>query len=854
MQIMSDMAGDIKDQEVNVLDEILENADDDDLTAELNNEEKNSGIKKLTPTKPLTSSRKLQSKTSKSITKPPAKSTSGADLRSKSQKTAQSAPRKVAPKSTGSQSTTQTKVTVKQANSKPVTRQTRSASTLQQGEKATKTVIEKPLALSQKPPNSSQKPSGQKPVNSSQKPSGQKLVNSSQKLSGQRLVNSSQKPSGQKSVNSSQKPSGQKSVNSSQKPSTTSQAKTAKPSISRTSKPSLPGTSKSSLTETSKPTPKEPEKKDIQPVKKMVSSLKKSPMVSKPTAPDGPTIKKTITRTVKKPVEKNVEKKTALPLKQESRTVTLKEPKHEAKSQEKENALVVKVNTHAAAEITEVTPKKEEAEVDADIDNLNVTVNSDELNEDMREEQNDTYQPVSHDSSANKEEVEPNSEDSRSECCSCEDHDDDDQSSVITSSDSESGSGAHSHSESEFEDVEENKCDIAKEKRSRTRKRTHSPIVYEQKEDEGLRSPKRGRVSSSVNKKDYSHLVKYFFRDARFFLIKSNNIENVVLSKAKGVWSTPPQNESKLNQAFKESKNVLLIFSVKGSGKFQGFARLAGTSRHDGPSIQWVLPPGLSARALGGVFQVDWICRHELPFTKTQHLYNPWNDGKQVKIGRDGQEIEPRVAEELCRLFPVDEHIDLSGPLRRMKHTRPHSSRTSRDAYHRDRRYERRDYSSSSRRSPHDPMRPPVMFQRRRRKYREGFDHRGPRPNLKYLRRDIREDNIFVPGFMKDTRKERSSVDRYGMRRDIFMNGGFLDYMREYHPQRPPMPPMPFGAAPPFPVDPVAFYDRSLHPPDYGPSRGRGVDKRAYERSVDDFLRRTARPPSRGDRRYRDRR
>lgn len=54
---------------------------------------------------------------------------------------------------------------------------------------------------------------------------------------------------------------------------------------------------------------------------------------------------------------------------------------------------------------------------------------------------------------------------------------------------------------------------------------------------------------------------------------------------------------------------------------------------------------------------MDWVCRKELPFTSTLHLYNSWNDGKQVKIGRDGQEIEPRVAEELCRLFPEDEGI-----------------------------------------------------------------------------------------------------------------------------------------------------------------------------------------------------
>lgn len=129
------------------------------------------------------------------------------------------------------------------------------------------------------------------------------------------------------------------------------------------------------------------------------------------------------------------------------------------------------------------------------------------------------------------------------------------------------------------------------------------------------------------------------FRDARFFVIKSNNAENVTLSKAKGVWSTPPQNEAKLNQAFRESRNVLLIFSVKESGKFAGeiccvayinvtkhvdsvvlvclfiylcilgVARLDCESRRDVPPISWVLPPGLSAKALGGVFKVDWVCR-----------------------------------------------------------------------------------------------------------------------------------------------------------------------------------------------------------------------------------------------------
>ena len=53
--------------------------------------------------------------------------------------------------------------------------------------------------------------------------------------------------------------------------------------------------------------------------------------------------------------------------------------------------------------------------------------------------------------------------------------------------------------------------------------------------------------------------------------------------------------------------------------------------------VSWLLPPGLSAKALGGVFHLDWICRGDLSFQKVQHLYNPWNEGKPVKIGRDGQ-------------------------------------------------------------------------------------------------------------------------------------------------------------------------------------------------------------------------
>ncbi|XP_072172894.1 uncharacterized protein [Diadema setosum] len=232
-----------------------------------------------------------------------------------------------------------------------------------------------------------------------------------------------------------------------------------------------------------------------------------------------------------------------------------------------------------------------------------------------------------------------------------------------------------SSSESQVGDNESD--NEGQQKKREDRKRQFSPIVYEGKHDSDSEdSSKRSKMSSSIREvipADQTAKMKYLFRDARYFLIKSNNHENIALAKAKGVWSTLPYNEQRLNQAFRESRNILLIFSVKESGKFQGFARMRGESRRDGQSVNWVLPSGMNRSILGGVFKVDWITRHELPFTKTTHLYNSWNDNKPVKIGRDGQEIEPKCGESLCRLFPRDENIDVVEILRAARRRREES-------------------------------------------------------------------------------------------------------------------------------------------------------------------------------------
>ncbi|XP_017461432.1 PREDICTED: YTH domain-containing protein 1 [Rhagoletis zephyria] len=179
----------------------------------------------------------------------------------------------------------------------------------------------------------------------------------------------------------------------------------------------------------------------------------------------------------------------------------------------------------------------------------------------------------------------------------------------------------------------------------------------------------QGGTNASGKSYDYMTKLNYLFRGTHFFLIKSNNADNVAIAKSKNVWATLPQNEANLNQAFKESRNVLLIFSVNESGKFAGFARMSAQSRRDLSHPAWVLPPSISPKALGGIIELDWICRKELSFNCTSHLYNTWNESKPVKIGRDGQEIEPKVGSELCRLFPEDEKIEMTPILRKSKET-----------------------------------------------------------------------------------------------------------------------------------------------------------------------------------------
>lgn len=60
-----------------------------------------------------------------------------------------------------------------------------------------------------------------------------------------------------------------------------------------------------------------------------------------------------------------------------------------------------------------------------------------------------------------------------------------------------------------------------------------------------------------------------------------------------------------------------------------------------------------------GNFAIEWLSTTKIPFYQTRGMRNPWNGNREIKIARDGQELDPRVGRRLLQLFRASPHSGL---------------------------------------------------------------------------------------------------------------------------------------------------------------------------------------------------
>ncbi|CAN6462310.1 unnamed protein product [Victoria cruziana] len=129
------------------------------------------------------------------------------------------------------------------------------------------------------------------------------------------------------------------------------------------------------------------------------------------------------------------------------------------------------------------------------------------------------------------------------------------------------------------------------------------------------------------------------YEDAKFFIIKSYNEDNVHRSIKYGVWASTTNGNRKLDSAYNESKDkghscpVFLFFSVNASAQFCGVAEMVGPVDFDKSVDYW------QQDKWTGQFSVKWHIVKDVPNSLFRHIILENNDNKPVTNSRDTQEV-----------------------------------------------------------------------------------------------------------------------------------------------------------------------------------------------------------------------
>ncbi|KAI5593013.1 hypothetical protein BDE02_04G191400 [Populus trichocarpa] len=145
------------------------------------------------------------------------------------------------------------------------------------------------------------------------------------------------------------------------------------------------------------------------------------------------------------------------------------------------------------------------------------------------------------------------------------------------------------------------------------------------------------------------------YSNAKFFVIKSYNEDDIHKSIKYDVWASTPNGNKKLDAAFHNAEEVssetgtkcpiFLFFSVNGSGQFVGLAEMVGQVDFNKDMDFWQIDKW------NGFFPVKWHVIKDIPNGQLRHIVLENNDGHSVTFSRDTQEIGLEKGLEMLNIF-----------------------------------------------------------------------------------------------------------------------------------------------------------------------------------------------------------
>lgn len=149
-----------------------------------------------------------------------------------------------------------------------------------------------------------------------------------------------------------------------------------------------------------------------------------------------------------------------------------------------------------------------------------------------------------------------------------------------------------------------------------------------------------------------SDILKEINTDCKFFIIKSNNEENIHKSIKYGVWSSSKIGNKILSNAFNITKErgsyVYLIFSCTGTGKYSGVAKMKTECDFNKTFDYWT-----QDNKWPGLFDVEWLLIKDIPFEEFKNIIVVMKNGilRPVIFARDIQEIPFEQANKMINII-----------------------------------------------------------------------------------------------------------------------------------------------------------------------------------------------------------